>query len=87
MKAGNKYILQYLRVAEDLLQEEESDDDYIEKPSEGWTACSMGDIDGEADVGELELYADGPVEFHGGIFDEEDYVAAPEGEVSIMEWT
>ena len=26
MKAGNKYILEYLRVAEDLLQEEESDD-------------------------------------------------------------
>ena len=26
MKAGNKYILQYLRVAEGLLQEEESDD-------------------------------------------------------------
>ena len=26
MKAGNKYILEYLRAAQDLLQEEESDD-------------------------------------------------------------
>ena len=26
MKAGNKYILQYLKVAEDLLLEENSDD-------------------------------------------------------------
>ena len=26
MKAGNKYIFEYLRAAQDLLQEEESDD-------------------------------------------------------------
>ena len=65
----------------------DSDDDYGEKPSMGWSQLCMGDIDGEADIEELELYADGHVEFHGGIFDDGDLTEAPDLYLAeILSW-